>query len=329
MTMTPLDVARKSATIRTSYSYLVRTADEITDQDLRQKVLQVLENPAPTFLTQYDEAEKKRIWQMLIDSRAISENITIEELFPFWADSNQAPQPFWSAPGSSYERHHSYPGGLALHTAMNVKVSLGLFQAYQEMYDCNLNRDMIIAGQILHDSQKAWTLQWEKDGSCYKQINIAGTGAHHVLGIAESVYRGFSPKVLLAQTCTHEHPGTRENEQKIRNWLLTACLLAGKDWETEPDVANELAVGNSQVEWFITYQGDHNWVLSLKAAAVTIEAMEQLASEVYHIGTEDSRTFHALRNYVFAQMSILKLYEILGKYGYQEFKNVVQSLVTS
>ncbi len=325
--MTPADMASKSAVVQNAYRYLVQTAGNIAEYGLRQRLTQVLENPVPSFLQMYNDTERTRLWQMLLHNKAIAENVTQAEMFPSGSDNEQAPQPFWTAPGSSYDRHHSYPGGLAVHTAMNVRASLELRKVYQETYGCRLNRDTIVAGQVLHDSQKPWILQWTADGGCCKQIAIAGEGAHHVLGLAESIHRGFAPAVVLAQACTHNHPATRENAREILNWIRIACLLVNKDPEVfEQEMELDAEEFLPRLEWFVTYQGDHNWVLSVKAAKTVIKAVKQVAADVYKLEANGSK-FHSFRNYLFSQQTILKLYEMLVEQGFDRFKYFVCSMI--
>lgn len=104
MSMTPLDMARTSPVVQTAYNYLLQVAGQITEPAMRQKVLQVLDNPAPSFLQSHSSTERKRLIQMLVNSNTISEDIMLADLFPACCDPVQAPQPFWSAPGSSYDR---------------------------------------------------------------------------------------------------------------------------------------------------------------------------------------------------------------------------------
>ena len=56
-----------------------------------------------------------------------------------------------------------------------------------------LDRDVVLASQLLHDLHKPWVFQWQADGTCRKEEPLAATGEHHVLSIAESLRRGLSP----------------------------------------------------------------------------------------------------------------------------------------
>jgi len=60
--------------------------------------------------------------------------------------------------------HHSYPGGLATHVAVNVKVALSIYEAYKDVYGTSMNRDVILASELMHDMNKPWVFQWQEDG---------------------------------------------------------------------------------------------------------------------------------------------------------------------
>lgn len=327
--MGPLEMAAGSPLVAGSYSFLLESANEITDSLLRDQVLQVLENPAPSFMQQaQDPAGAAVLWDKVAD-RADKQASSLEDLFAPCFDPAVAPQPFWSAPGSNYARHHAYPGGLAVHTAMNLKVSLALTRSYYDIYRCRASRNIIIAAQILHDSQKPWVLQWDTDGSCRQQKSIAGERVHHVAGLAEAIYRGFPREVVLAQACAHIYPGNENNDRKLAYWLETACLLANADPADYGVLDHELAGGLSGLEPFISYMGDSNWILSLQAAVTTVAALKQYALTELAMSEAELAThsFHSLRNYIFSMCTMIKLYEVLSGTGYDGFCAAVREIV--
>lgn len=326
--MLPLDMAKASAIVQDSYHYLLETAEKIEKEYLRQRVVEVLHNPAPSFLSALDERDKASIRMMLINKKLIEEGVSTALLFPPCENPQIAPQPFWCAPGSSYFRHHAYPGGLAVHTALNLSISLSFCDGYKKIYHCLPDRDLVVAGQILHDFQKPWVLQWCPDGSCTPQPVLAGTAMHHIFGLAEAMFRGFEPEIVIAQACAHLPPGTAPSVKQIALWLAIACHIAGKEPAAYGVGKKGLLRLLPPVEWFIVYQGDQNWVVSMQAATQVIAAMQRYAREVYGMEESELNTwkFNALRNYVFSQVTVLKLYEIISGKGYGEFQRYVQIL---
>ncbi len=97
------------------------------------------------------------------------------------------------------------------------------------MFGLKLDRDVVLASQLLHDLHKPWVFQWQADGTCRKEEPLAATGEHHVLSIAESLRRGLSPELCVAQACAHDHPGAAASEQLVVGWLKAAAVINGKD----------------------------------------------------------------------------------------------------
>jgi hypothetical protein len=133
---------------------------------------------------------------------------------------------FASAPGGPCEDgHHGYPGGLAVHTLANLLHGKGLARTYEHVYNFSLHGDLVAAGAIWHDSLKAATLPWREDGSCGPEGRIAGTGAHHVLGIAAAMLRHLPRDLITIIASAHAAPEA-ENQAKICSWIDAASIIA-------------------------------------------------------------------------------------------------------
>jgi hypothetical protein len=126
-------------------------------------------------------------------------------IFPPVRDDGTAcphlPQRFDSAPGSVFEGHHSYPGGLAMHEAFNDISSLSLAADYRMAYghlgatglptidvssdaafarygdDLAIDQDLIIAAPIWHDWGKVMVFQWNADGTEFQELTFGGNSA--------------------------------------------------------------------------------------------------------------------------------------------------------
>ena len=178
----------------------------------------------------------------------------------------QLPQAFFSAPGSTWNGgHHSYPGGLMIHEANNDTSDQYLANQYRAMYGQSshgfvsldpkvldkkpgekssvfIDQDIIVGAPIWHDWGKSIVFQWNADGSEFPELNFGGngvtdnygqpgnskTGGHHIISIAESIARGFSPAFVIAQASAHSNP-TSGNEYKVVNWIRAAAMLAQID----------------------------------------------------------------------------------------------------
>lgn len=333
LSMDAVAMAEKSPYVKEAYDYLIKTASEIKSSSLRQATLEILKNPAPRLLELYPtEAEKEAVKQQLVANGYLKPTANYTDFLPPCTNPKQAVIPFYAAPGSGYASHHSYPGGLATHVAVNVKAAVGFFNAYQDIYRHAMNRDIVIAAQTLHDLHKPWVFQWQEDQSSRTEYPFAGTGSHHVLSLAELIHRQMPAELVIAQACAHNHPGSPSDEREVVGWLKAAAILAGKDAISLGLLAKD---GQTlplprRAEGFITHLGDHDWVLSVPCAKWSIEKLGQIAVKEYGMTEADlkTKTFNGFRNYVFSQATLEQLYLIWTMEGEQALIDTVKNSVT-
>jgi hypothetical protein len=162
-------------------------------------------------------------------------------VFPPVVDEGSAcphlPQPFLASPGGGFHGHHSYPGGLVIHVAMNTRIAQSLDSNYAKNYsldgdrddnDSVLDHDLVVAGPLWHDWAKPLVFQWNADGSEFAQLTIAGTGSHHILGLAEAIARGLPADFVATQASAHNTP-TEGNEGLVAGWISAASIIARVD----------------------------------------------------------------------------------------------------
>jgi hypothetical protein len=116
-------------------------------------------------------------------------------------------------------------------------------KATQQSVGFVIDADIIIGAPIWHDWAKSIVFQWNADGSEFPELNFGGngvtdgiggtpgnskTGGHHIMSIAESMKRGFSPAFVITQASAHSNP-TSGNEYKVINWLRAAAIMAQID----------------------------------------------------------------------------------------------------
>ncbi len=309
-----IEMAKGSELVQNAYRYLLSKIDTLRDPSLKSKVRGLYEDTTPTFLKKWEGSDgAARAYKALQAQNLIDPSKTpVESLFPKIAGGDsKGPQPFWSAPGSGFASHHPYPGGLATHCAANVEITLGLLKTYREVMGYDPDYDTALAGQLLHDLAKPYVFQWNQDGSSFKEYAIAGTGAHHVFSLAESIVRGLPAKEIVAQACAHDHPGTPDDEKQVVGWIKAAAVFA----DVDPAAIGLLSKDGEHLphplaqEGFIVHLGDHDWVLSSPAASSCVEALKDVARK--DLGFDDKKLngaeFNALRNYVGSQNSFMRL----------------------
>ena len=254
--------------------------------------------------------------------------ISAEQLLPPY--SGKLPQPFYSAPGSGYASHHAYPGGLATHTAANLCISEGIYNTYKVIFNSDISRDIIISAQALHDLAKPLVFQWQKDQASLPEYTIAATGAHHILSIAEVIYRGFPVEEVVAQACAHTIP-TGKDEQVVAGYLKAAAIIAGKD-------AVKLGLVNSdntiptphKQEGYIVSLGDHDFVLSSPACQKSVAILKQIAAKDYGMTKAEleGEHFNRFRNYIGAQYSMMYIDSLAStKNGMERIRQAVKNVI--
>lgn len=320
--MSDVQMAEQSAVVQAAYQVILDAARQIRSEELRGKTIAILENPAPTIA----RGNAADMLARLKKANLIDPNR--KELFPSTEDPEHSPQPFWSAPGSGYASHHAYPGGLATHTALNVVSAQSLIKNYRDINDLSLDYDAAVGGEILHDLHKPWVFTWQHDHSCRQEQPLAGTGEHHVLSIAESIARKLPAEMIVAQACAHENPSTPAGERLVVGWLKAAGIIAGVDPITYGllDASGTTLPLPRRIEGWIVHLADHDFVISSSACRWSAKALNVLAKEVY--GLTEPKQINALRNYVLANLTAMRLYGILAADGKEAFAAEVARVVT-
>ena len=278
---TAVALSNKSPMVQSAKELLLKNIKKIDDASVRAITLDAIANPTTCVAHRagLKEIDKDAILQKLIAAGLVDvrDNSTFPGglkagVFPPLLDDGEScpklPQPFFSAPGSFFGGHHSYPGGLPVHEAFNDVSNLNFAQGYRKVYghtgpdglpvigkdDNNANeseemastfvlsQEVTIAAPIWHDWAKSMVFQWNSDGSEFQELNIGGngqtdnfgasgnskTGAHHMISAAEAMKRGLPADLVIAQVSAHSHT-IPDNEYKVVNWLNTAAIMAQID----------------------------------------------------------------------------------------------------
>jgi hypothetical protein len=208
------------------------------------------------------------------------------------------PEPVVTAPGGNSGSHHSWPGGLAVHLATNLASTGALAQSFG-IHDT----DRIVAAVLWHDWAKKMVLRWRSDGLTEAEIQVAGTGVHHVLGLAEAMGRGLDPRIIAAQACAHDPDPAR-----VRRWIEAAALIAGRDPATYPAATSP--------ECLVTHLADQNWVFG-DAAVEAAEAALTAAAPAFGFDVGDeARHRLCFRNPVLARFGADALFVKPGTQGW-------------
>jgi putative nucleotidyltransferase with HDIG domain len=145
-------------------------ADKIHDRVLREKVIELLENP--TF-----EAGGK-------DYKGL---------------------PLEVSPGG-LARHHSYTGGYMEHVVSTANIALAICTSVEKVYHGKADRDLVLAGVLLHDVFKTVTYTMDKNGN-YGSTSLAESLDHLSIATSELVRRGFPLSLIHIVSAHHGEYG--------------------------------------------------------------------------------------------------------------------------
>lgn len=322
--------AKSSTLVKKSYDDILRIVNTISDGGLKSSVLSMIRDPRPRFMANFtSSASITRVYNQLVDMKlADPAKISADTLLPTLPSHSQ---PFMTAPGSGYMSHHPYPGGLSTHVCSNLHITQGLCQTSKDVFGYDVDYDTAIAGEALHDIEKPFVFQWQKDGSSLKEYTLAGQGAHHVISIAESMYRGIPAEVVVAQACAHGAPTGPKDEADVVGWIKAASLLAGKDpvrYGVLRKDGEGLPAPHKQ-EGYIVHLGDHDWVLTSPASQKSIAILKDIAKSLYGIdAASDARKFNDFRNYIGSQVSFMYINHLSSfPDGMKQIESLVQQII--
>lgn len=293
---------------RDQYRDLLRAAEGLRQADVRQQTLDALSPQACVRHRRHlSDVDKTAILQALIAAGLLPASTRADDdavrdgVFPpvlaEGSDCPHLPQDVRLAAGGNTGSHHDWPGGLVAHESFNLRAGLALARLYARADGQPLDTDTLTAAILWHDWAKTLVLTWRADGTTYPELQVADTGVHHILGLAESMARGLPPEVVAAQACAHAAP-TGENAAKVRGWIIAAGLIARvpPDAIARVQAALTPASGPSSA-CLLDNAADANWIYAEASVAAADQALRALAPEFGYdpAGTARYRRFYRNR----------------------------------
>jgi len=228
--------------------------------------------------------------------------------------------------------------------------------------DLVINNDAILAAPMWHDWAKPIVFQWNADGSEFAEFNFGGngetdadgakgdikgdsrTGAHHILGIAESMARDLPAPFIVIQASAHSAP-TLGHEYMVVNWLRSAAIIAHVDpiargylvkdasghFRLPPartaDNIDFLAVnaklGNLSAETVIHNLSDADYIFAGPAVTASVAILTRLAPDYGFDPTDAAKFNNGFRN---PALSYLSAERILIRYNHDGLAGVRHDL---
>jgi hypothetical protein len=260
----PVALARTSRLVTWGRDTVRRRAEAISGGALRRLVVGMLDDPTP-----------------YCDPRAGLDRLSFE-----------------TAAGGSWLGHHPYPGGLVVHTAINLRRAMDTSALYREVYGMALDEDLLAGAVILHDVMKAYTNQfhprWDeahgrfyepdtvrKGGLFHKWGDVRTMGHHNEMVVAELMVREAPPELVFATHCHQDqYADSRRNHRFVppgdETWERTVEEALSK-------VPAETAAPYKDIylderfrtaEAGVNYLSDGDWVITgAKAGPIAREAL--------------------------------------------------------
>jgi 7,8-dihydroneopterin 2',3'-cyclic phosphate phosphodiesterase len=144
--------------------------NKIQNENLRQKVLDMLRNP--TFVI---DGKKHR------------------------------GLPFDVSPAGK-SNHHRYSGGYIEHVASTANIALAMCTSVEEVYNGKVDRDLVLAGTLLHDVFKPVTYSLDEEGG-YGSTRLGDYLDHLSIATSELVRRGFPLELVHIVAAHHGNYG--------------------------------------------------------------------------------------------------------------------------
>jgi len=368
---TAMEVGPSSPKVKEAMRALLKNVSAIRDETLRKATVDAINNPETCVAHRAHVTSEVRasILARLREEGLLADDTNAEAgIFPPLkndaSDCPQLPLTLNSAPGSAFSGHHSYPGGLAAHESFNLQSAINFAALYRKQYgkDISINQDWVIGAPAWHDWAKMMVFQWNADGRIFDEFNFGGkgqtdnygrpgdsrTGAHHILGLAETMARGLAPGLVITQASAHAAP-TLGNEYRVVNWLRAAALIARIDpaakgylvidktghWRLPP--LNHLWDGldlneNGQTNFLVEYQihnlSDADFVESIPALTNADLLLRMLAKQFGFDPEATANYNNKFRNVMLAWIGPERISFLYSSYGLERIVQEINSVTT-
>lgn len=124
-------------------------------------------------------------------------------------------------------QHHSYPGGLVQHTVSVTRIALTLCDLMEEVYGGGVDRDLVIAGSVLHDVMK--TYAYAHDGEGGFRTSSVGEKLDHLTMLVAELYRRGLPMDLIHVASSHHGEMSPVKPKTIEALIVSVADLSDSE----------------------------------------------------------------------------------------------------
>ena len=130
--------------------------------------------------------------------------------------------PLEECPGGT-RIHHAYEGGLLQHTVSVARLAITLCDLVEEVYGGEVDRDLVLAGALLHDLMKCYVYA-PSGGGGFASSPLGERIDHLTLLVAEMYRRGFPLDVIHVVASHHG------DQSPVRPRTLEALIVSIADY---------------------------------------------------------------------------------------------------
>jgi hypothetical protein len=348
LAMSPEDMARASLMVMGTYNELLRTAASLEDEGYRRLMTECITGPKVTFLEMYPSgADRQKLFDEMVKLGFFNAADSPDHV---WPAGHMSPQTYLTAPSSHNDFYNAHPGGLALTVAYNIRMADAYTQNYRQVYGVPVNRDVSVAGLLVHEYPKVWLYQWQKDGSWLEEPRTVYDDtwhAHCIYVTAELMHRRFDSRIVMAMAAAHQLSAldaSMDGRRVVTNWvgpdrvahfIKAAAIMAQVDpvdYGLLERKGKEVVLAPQPAEQWVTHLADMNWPYAMGAAHLHTEPLlKQFAADRLGVkgGDLEGRPFNQLKNYVWSQMGQITLYEVMVREGHAAANSVLDRLVAA
>ena len=149
---------------------------------------------------------------------------------------------FDEAPGGAYV-HHAYEGGLLQHTLAVANISLTMCDLVEGVYGGEVDRDVVLAGALIHDVMKCYAYA-PVGGGRFRTSALGERVDHLTLMVAEMYRRGF-PLDLIHVVASHHGEQSPVRPKSLEALIVSIADLADSEFSRQSLRAAEYLVRES------------------------------------------------------------------------------------
>ena len=149
---------------------------------------------------------------------------------------------FDEAPGGAYV-HHAYEGGLLQHTLAVANFSLTMCDMVEGVYGGEVDRDVVLAGALIHDVMKCYAYA-PVEGGRFRTSALGERVDHLTLMVAEMYGRGF-PLDLIHVVASHHGEQSPVRPRTLEALIVSIADLADSEFSRQSLRAAEYLVRES------------------------------------------------------------------------------------